>query len=1243
MKKLSKFVSLMLSLALCLGMVSPALAASFDDLNEAISSELGGEVNASGTENGTQYQEGSWGFGWNSEANQWGVHASQGEDGSRNVQLNENVKYDSENDTSSTITVGEDQTVNLDLNDKNITGDGENDVIDVENGGSLTVTGGESTDEGTNTISGGANGIDVSGDLTLDGVTVSGNETGVNVNEDGSADIQNSTITNNSIGLFFAPESTVTFTGNQNVVTNNTNKNISGDGKVNFKLGEATYQVDADAAETLLAGKDSVAAHGTTKNGSSWILVKNGTVLYTGTGNNNKQLTSTIVNEVLKAAAGADGERVVTGFVIPEGVTSIGRSAFMDKATLKSISIPESVTSIETYAFWNCKSLESITIPENVTSCSSQLFGGCTALNHVELLGSFAIGSNMFNSLSGSYNSLEYVKIGENVTGIGAYAFYKCANLKTLVLPETAGFTEIGRQAFELCSSLEGNITIPSGVKTIGRGAFGSCSSISGITIPNTVTTIDAHAFKNCSGLTEIKIPSSVTTLGDEVFYCCSGLTELVIPETVTSCGKLALHACTALEHVELLGTVVVPSMSNCKKLEYVKIGENVTAISDSAFYHCTSLKTLELPEKAVFTTIGKNAFNGCTGLEGSITIPEGVVTIGASAFAGCNGISAVTIPDTVVTIDNHAFESCGTLTSINIPGSVTTIGKSAFANCSGITEVSIPEGVTTIGESAFSGCTSLTKATVPTSVTAVGKYVFYNTSVKSIWVYAEGDKDGSATVEALTSVASNLNIFAVKDEGTTLYRYGNVVTFGGNDQKPDVNEDGSVNVPAGKMAIISNNGKTTTSVEFPNAATVVVGGDGKLTIPCQGGDLAVTVSDVTWTVNGEGEITIITVSWNPTFYTTPTISGSGTIAAPDGSFSATVSNGATIGGDGTINAKTGEVTFTDKDNNTVVITGSGVKVEPTGTVFIPWSGSVKDDNGVTTYPDSATMKDGQIISKGAVTFENESGSMVSINPAEEGDPVTVDPITGVITVPTGGSTTMNDGANTLSYPDGAAVDRQGSVASSGNVEYVYALSSGTVTPPADSNITIGSDGTITVPAGSTIGEDEYPYGATILPDGTIVANRAPYIPLPDPFPVDDSIAGTAGTTIADQEVPLAGLMPVAQLLDELRQYAEIEDAELPEDFKWLDHEYAQAIYWGLQEGLVADTEEESFDPDEVVTVALLRDVLTNFAELYKGLEDFVFTLEGEDDELVMDLGERLAVFYGELEAYLKAQEAKAA
>ena len=73
-----------------------------------------------------------------------------------------------------------------------------------------------------------------------------------------------------------------------------------------------------------------------------------------------------------------DGKEV-TDLVIPNSVTSIGRSAFSGCSGLTSVTIPNSVTSIGSYAFYGCSSLSSVTIPENLTSISSSVFDGCDA------------------------------------------------------------------------------------------------------------------------------------------------------------------------------------------------------------------------------------------------------------------------------------------------------------------------------------------------------------------------------------------------------------------------------------------------------------------------------------------------------------------------------------------------------------------------------------------------------------------------------------------------------------------------------------------------------------------------------------------------------------------------------------------------------------------------------------------------------------------------------------------------
>lgn len=68
---------------------------------------------------------------------------------------------------------------------------------------------------------------------------------------------------------------------------------------------------------------------------------------------------------------------------IPEGVTSIGWSAFSGCSSLTAITIPESVTSIGYGAFMSCSNLTSINIPKSVTSIGRSAFSSCSSLTDV--------------------------------------------------------------------------------------------------------------------------------------------------------------------------------------------------------------------------------------------------------------------------------------------------------------------------------------------------------------------------------------------------------------------------------------------------------------------------------------------------------------------------------------------------------------------------------------------------------------------------------------------------------------------------------------------------------------------------------------------------------------------------------------------------------------------------------------------------------------------------------------------
>ena len=103
--------------------------------------------------------------------------------------------------------------------------------------------------------------------------------------------------------------------------------------------------------------------------------------------------------------------------------------------------------------------------------------------------------------------------------------------------------------------------------------------------------------------------------------------------------------------------------------------------------------------------------------LSGELNIPENVTyngasysvtSIGGNAFTGCTGLTSVEIPNSVTSIGEYAFGLCENLTSVTIPNSVTKIGKGAFVG-SGLTSITLPESLTVLGTGAFQRCESLT------------------------------------------------------------------------------------------------------------------------------------------------------------------------------------------------------------------------------------------------------------------------------------------------------------------------------------------------------------------------------------------------------------------------------------------------------------------------------------------------------------------------------------------------------
>lgn len=357
---------------------------------------------------------------------------------------------------------------------------------------------------------------------------------------------------------------------------------------------------------------------------------------------------------------------------------------------------------------------------------------------------------------------LKYTLLSDGTYEVSVGTESDAETIEIPALYQTKKVTSIAESAFYGCAKLK-NIVIPNTVTSIGNGAFEECTSLRSITLPASVAKIGEGVFGYCSALTEIKVASQ-----NQKYESIDG--DLYHKETYTLVQYAPGKTATSFEFPDGISRIGGGAFLGCEKLTSITLPEDVVAMGEGAFRGCGALKSISIPDGIV--TIGADTFRDCIALT-SVTLPNTLLKIGDSAFKGCKALTEISIPDGVATVEDAAFENCTNLTNIDLPDSVTKIGYEAFyrtkyyntasnwqddvlyldnhliqANtsvtgiytvkeetktladgafytCSNLTGVIISADVVHIGDSAFYWCIGLTSVTVPKSVTSIGDFAF--------------------------------------------------------------------------------------------------------------------------------------------------------------------------------------------------------------------------------------------------------------------------------------------------------------------------------------------------------------------------------------------------------------------------------------------------------------------------------------------------------------------------------------
>lgn len=349
--------------------------------------------------------------------------------------------------------------------------------------------------------------------------------------------------------------------------------------------------------------------------------------------------------------------------------------------------------------------------------------------------------------------SVKYGNDWYRVTEIQAEGFYGCYALEELVLPDC--INTIGVNAFKGCTGLK-KVTFPT-LKSWATINFKADDNTTDPFLSNPLAYASEleilgyyndeygrNHWWNVNGeskwtaekytVENLKMPSEATQIYPGTFYKYKGLKSLDLNDVIYI-GQYAFYSCENLSgsvdfsNIEDMGAA---AFANDSKLTGdVNLSKMGTTIHSHIFSECTGLDgTLTLPEEVQY--IGDRAFIRASKLKGKLNFTNNLTHIGFAAFCECNSLTNVENGldlSGVEDIKGYAFKECINLTGpLKVSDQLKKVGEFAFMNDSLMTGNfnDVNAGyITSVGNAAFTRCKNLTGGVDLSNVTIINDYIF--------------------------------------------------------------------------------------------------------------------------------------------------------------------------------------------------------------------------------------------------------------------------------------------------------------------------------------------------------------------------------------------------------------------------------------------------------------------------------------------------------------------------------------